>query len=187
MWSGSPLAVIRDATQRGLEEEREEEDSEHFVFVLLQTPGDFLWVRWRSVQSPRPWMKLAWPTLLPKGVRTPSTPPPLPLLLHRADVHLANLSAHLSLQDMNSVTALSPNTSAHTWLRPLSSFLPYNCCRRPSLPRLTCTVVCFSSGSHVWIWQECWQPSGEPPGCGFFCSLKGVVQHFEKCADWFSC
>lgn len=42
MWSGSPLAVIRDATQRGLEEEREEEDSEHFVFVLLQTPGDFL-------------------------------------------------------------------------------------------------------------------------------------------------
>lgn len=67
------------------------------------------------------------------------------------------------------LSLLSAQTPQHTRLRPLSTFLL--CSYRVCMYTLTCTVVyrglCFSGGSHVWICQECWQPSGEPPGCGF--------------------
>ena len=87
-------------------------------------------VCWRSLLSPHPWLKLAWPTLLPKGAQTAVTPPSSSV----SDMHSGNLCAPFPLPDMNSVAALSPNTSPHTWLRPLSTFPPCNYGRRSFFP-----------------------------------------------------
>lgn len=125
----------------------------------------------RSLLSPRSWLKLTWPTLLLRGTQTPT----IPLSSSVSDMHFGNLSAPSPLPDMNSVIALSLYTSTHTLPHSLRTVLPCNYSRLPPpmyMHTLTCTVVYiglfFSSGSHVWVCPDYWQPHGKPPCCVLF-------------------
>lgn len=105
---------------------RTRERQQTVVFFLHAAATRWLLVCGRSLLSLHHWLKLAWPTLLPRSTQTPT----MPLSSSVSDMHFVNLSAPFSLPDMNSVTALSLNTSTHTWLHPLRTFLPCNYSRR---------------------------------------------------------
>lgn len=169
MWSGSPLSVM--STIKSCNTKRFRTRERPKTVDILSLCCSYQVTACERAEGHCNHSATGWnlldPLCCPKALKHRQQPPtPHPSV---ADMHLGNRSP-LSLQDMNSCDCSQlKHTPAHTAasIKHISAIVLQTCTYRFTWT-LVCRELCLSSGSHVCIWQECWQPTGEALGYGLF-------------------